>query len=322
MKMLEVKNLTIQFNSQVGIVQAVRDVSFSLGVGEMLGLAGESGSGKTTTALAIPRLLPKNVIHTSGRILFNGEDLCAKSEKEMEKIRWRQISVVFQGAMNALNPVKTIGSQILEAIEHHEPQTTAQEGRRRVAELLELVGIPGGRAAGYPHEFSGGMRQRAMIAMALACNPQLVIADEPITALDVMIQAQILTLIKQLCRQLNLAMILISHDLSVIAETCDRVAIMYGGKLVENGTVKSIFTQPAHPYTQALLHAFPNIHKERTFVAGIPGNPPSLIHLPPGCSFCERCSQHREKCRTSEPGMVTLNEEHCVACFLSGGEGT
>lgn len=234
----------------------------------------------------------------------------------MEQIRWRQISVVFQGAMNALNPVQTIKSQILEAILHHEPETSKQHGRRRVLELLDMVGISSSRASNFPHEFSGGMRQRAMIAMALACNPRLVIADEPITALDVMVQAQILDLIKRLGDELDLAIILISHDLSVIAETCDRVAIMYAGRLVEDGSVESVFRQPAHPYTQALLRAFPNIHKERQFVAGIPGNPPSLVHLPAGCAFYARCSECTDQCTLSEPPMVSLGGDHKAACFL------
>lgn len=314
--MLEIKNLSIQFTSLMGTVKAVRDVSFSLKEGEMLGLAGESGSGKTTTALSIPQLLPRNATITSGQILFDGDDLCTISEEEMEKIRWRQISVIFQGAMNALNPVKTIESQIIEAISQHELQTSKQDARRRVLDLLDMVGISSSRAANYPHEFSGGMRQRAMIAMALACNPRLVIADEPITALDVMVQAQILNLLKRLGDELNLAMILISHDLSVIAETCDRVAIMYAGRLVEDGSVESVFKQPAHPYTQALLRAFPNIHKERQFVAGIPGNPPSLVHLPSGCAFYARCSQRMDKCPLSEPPMTVSRADHKAACFL------
>jgi peptide/nickel transport system ATP-binding protein len=314
--MLEIKNLSIQFTSLMGTVKAVRDVSLSLKEGEVLGLAGESGCGKTTTALSIPRLLPRNATIAGGQILFDGEDLCSKPEEEMEKIRWRQISVVFQGAMNALNPIKTIESQILEAILHHEPQTSKEDARRRVLELLDMVGISSSRASNFPHEFSGGMRQRAMIAMALACNPRLVIADEPITALDVMVQAQILNLIKRLGDELDLAMILISHDLSVIAETCDRVAIMYAGRLVEDGSVESVFKQPAHPYTQALLRAFPNIHKERQFVAGIPGNPPSLVHLPAGCAFYARCSQRMDKCTLSEPPMVGSRADHKAACFL------
>jgi len=314
--MLEIKNLSIQFTSLMGTVKAVQDVSLSLKEGEVLGLAGESGCGKTTTALSIPRLLPRNATIAGGQILFDGEDLFSRSEEEMEKVRWRQISVVFQGAMNALNPVMTIESQILEAISHHEPMTSKKDAHRRTLELLDRVGISSNRASNFPHEFSGGMRQRAMIAMALACNPRLVIADEPITALDVMVQAQILTLIKRLGDELNLAMILISHDLSVIAETCDRVAIMYAGRLVEDGPVESVFNQPAHPYTQALLRAFPNIHKERQFVAGIPGNPPSLVHLPTGCAFYARCSQRMDKCTRTDPPMVVSGTDHKAACFL------
>ncbi len=314
--MLEIKNLSIHFASLMGTVKAVRDVSFSLKEGEVLGLAGESGCGKTTTALSIPRLLPRNAAVAGGQILFNGEDLCTKSEEEMEKIRWRQISVVFQGAMNALNPVKTVESQIIESITQHDPHISKVDARYRVLNLLDMVGISFSRASNYPHEFSGGMRQRAMIAMALACNPRLVIADEPITALDVMVQAQILNLLSHLGNELNLAMILISHDLSVIAETCDRVAIMYAGTLVEDGSVKSVFKHPAHPYTQALLRAFPNIQKERQFVAGIPGNPPSLVQLPSGCAFYARCSQRMDKCNLSEPRMVASGADHKVACFL------
>jgi peptide/nickel transport system ATP-binding protein len=314
--MLEIKNLSIEFACYKSTVKAVRDVSFSLKEGEVLGLAGESGCGKTTTALSIPRLLPNNAVVTGGQVLFRGEDLLTKTEEEIEKIRWSQISFVFQGAMNALNPVMTVESQIIEAILFHTPTTSKTEAHRRVLELLDKVGISSKYAGNYPHEFSGGMRQRAMIAMALACNPSLVIADEPITALDVMVQAQILKLIKNLCNELNLAMILISHDLSVIAETCDRVAIMYAGKLAEEGTVKSVFSHPSHPYTQALLQAFPNIHKEKQMIAGIPGNPPNLVNLPSGCAFHERCTHRLPKCAISEPPMITTPVGQHAACFL------
>jgi peptide/nickel transport system ATP-binding protein len=317
--LLDVQDLSISFASRQGSVRAVRGISFSMEEGELLGLAGESGSGKTTTAMAIPRLLSRNASIDGGRILFRGEDLLAKAEEEMEDIRWKDISVVFQGAMNALNPVRRVSAQVLEAIRRHEPATAKEEGERRVGELFELVGIPAARASGYPHEFSGGMRQRAMIAMALACKPRLVIADEPITALDVMIQAQILNLIRRLCSELRLSMVLISHDLSVIAETCDRVAIMYAGRLVEIGGARELFERPAHPYTAALLGAFPDITKERRFAAGIPGNPPSLVRPPAGCGFYDRCSRRSPECAAADPALADLGGGHLAACRLAGG---
>ncbi len=316
--LLEVQDLAVQFKSRLGDVHAVDGVSFSLPTGTVLGLAGESGCGKTTMALTIPRLLPKNARIQAGHIRFDGTDLLSLSEDEMQKVRWSQISIVFQGSMNALNPVKTIGDQILEPIIRHERQTSRAEASRRVSELLDWVGIPSSRAKNYPHEFSGGMRQRVMIAMALACRPRLIIADEPVTALDVMIQAQILSLMNDLRRQLDLALILISHDLSVIAETCDQVAIMYAGKLVEHGSAEGVFSHPAHPYTRALIRAFPNINGAREFIGGVPGYPPNLIHPPTGCRFHERCANRRETCIYSEPVLRNLEDRHTVACHFSG----
>ena len=321
MSLLQVRHVRVSYASERGDVAAVDDVSLTIEPGEVLGLAGESACGKTTLALAVPRLLPETASVTGG-VTFEGRDLLSLTETEMRTVRWKGISVVFQGAMNALNPCHTVGHQIMEPIRLHEPGTTARAARARVGELLEQVGIPASRAAAYPHEFSGGMRQRVMIAMALACRPRLVIADEPATALDVMTQAQILNLLRQLQRDLGLAMILISHDLSVLAEICDRVAIMYAGAVVESGPGEVIFGStdaglgPVHPYTRSLLRAFPNIRRERTFVEGIPGYPPDLAVPLSGCRFYERCSVHIDVCRTISPELLRTRPGHLAACHL------
>ncbi len=319
MPLLEVKNLKTYFETQEGLVRAVDDVSFSLDEGESLGLAGESGCGKTTAALSIMRLLPKNGRIVEGSIDYQGYDLTKLSPAQLRSIRWQHISIIFQGAMNALNPVKKVGNQIAEPIKLHEG-VDDEVANKRVGELLELVGIHKDRADEYPHEFSGGMRQRVMIAMALACNPKLVIADEPVTALDVMIQAQILELLERLKRELHLSMILISHDLSVMAETCDSMAIMYAGKIVETGTVRNVFKDSKHPYTKDLIGAFPDIKGSRTLPAYIPGNIPSLIHPPEGCRFHPRCKFAWQKCVDQEPTLDLVGDGHRAACHLNASE--
>ncbi len=315
MPLLDVRDLRIEFSTQAGTVHAVEGVSFTLEEGQALGLAGESGCGKTTTALSLMRLLPYNGKIAGGSILFRNRDLVKSSETMMRKIRWKDISIVFQGAMNSLNPVQRIGKQIAEPILLHE-EVEEDEAMKRAGDLLELVGIHRKRLNEYPHEFSGGMRQRVMIAMALACNPKLVIADEPVTALDVMIQAQILELLERLRKELHLSMILISHDLSVIADTCDQVAIMYGGKIAELGPTMEVFTDPKHPYTQGLVAAFPDIRGNKVMPEAIPGLVPSLISPPTGCVFHPRCKFAFDRCSAAEPALTSLGTQRRAACFL------
>ncbi len=319
MSLLEVRDLRTYFTTQDGEVRAVDGVSFTLDEGESLGLAGESGCGKTTAALSIMRLLPKNGRIVSGSITYQGHDLVTLTPGQLRSVRWQHISIIFQGAMNALNPVKKVGAQIAEPIILHE-KVDEEVANKRVGELLELVGIHKDRANEYPHEFSGGMRQRAMIAMALACNPKVVIADEPVTALDVMIQAQILELLERLRRELDLSMILISHDLSVMAETCDKMVIMYAGKVVECGSTHDVFKEAKHPYTRDLIGAFPDIKGPRTLPAYIHGDIPSLIHPPPGCHFHPRCKFAWDLCREKEPELLAVREDHLAACHLNTTE--
>lgn len=320
MKLLEVENLSTCFNTSKGQLKAVNGVSFDLEYGEALGMVGESGCGKTTCALSIAKLLPGEGEITGGRILLEGVDLASMTEEEIRKRRWKDVSVIFQGAMNALNPVMKVGEQISEAIVLHD-KTSREEARRRTAEILELVEIPAARADNYPHEFSGGMKQRAMIAMALACNPKIVIGDEPTTALDVMVQAQILNLLEKIRKEYKMGFILITHDLSILGETCDKIAVMYAGKIVEHGTVEDIFERTAHPYTQRLIACFPNIEGARGIPEGIPGAPPNMLELSPGCSFAPRCARKQACCETREPEIRQIGEKHFAAChFVPGGE--
>jgi peptide/nickel transport system ATP-binding protein len=319
MSALDVRDLSIQYITNDGVaLQAVEGVSFTLEQGRSLGLVGESGCGKTTVMLSLLRLLPEAGRIVSGQILFEGRDLLQISEREMQSVRWHGISMVFQGAMNALNPVRTVESQIMEALQLHDVADSGKAARQRAGDLLELVGIAAGRGKQYPHQFSGGMRQRAMIAMALACNPQILIADEPTTALDVMIQAQIIELLEQLQRELNLALVLVTHDLGVVAEMCDDVLVMYGGTVAEYASSDTIFNQARHPYTQRLLQAFPDIAEPGSELASIPGNPPRLDDLPPGCRFEPRChvAQGAAICSQKHPVDIEIASGHRVACHL------
>lgn len=315
--LLDVENLTVYYNILRGQVKAVEGVKFIVEKGESLGLAGESGCGKTTVALSIMRLLPSNGKILGGKILFRKKNIVDMPDDDVRnEIRWKKIAIVFQGAMNALNPVYKISEQITEAIRLHEPDVDKKTAIERAEKLFELVGIDPKRIHNYPHEFSGGMRQRAMIAMALACNPELLIADEPGTALDVIVQAQVLKLLSELKAKLNLSMILITHDLSIISETCEKAAIMYAGKLVESGAVRSIFKEPLHPYTQGLIGAFPNIYSPKAEIRSIEGQPPDLFNPPSGCRFHPRCQYAMEICGKKDPPFLEVEKGHFVACHL------
>ena len=295
MSVLEVKNLKTYFFTPFGTVKAVDNVSFEMKKGQALGLVGESGCGKTTIAYSIMRLIPLPGKIVEGEIMLEGENILNLSEKAFKKYRWKEISMVFQGAMAAFNPLYKIGNQISEAMLYH-MDINKEDAMKRSGELLELVGIDKDRLNNYPWELSGGMRQRAMIAMALAADPTILVADEPTTALDVIVSGQIMDLIKGIREKLDLTMLLITHDISVVAQTCDEVAVMYAGKLVEKASVSDIFKNSYHPYTTALINAFPNIKGPNRDLEGIPGNPLDLMNPPGGCRFAERCIYAKENC--------------------------
>lgn len=317
MALLDVQDLQTYYFVLRGSVKAVDGISFSVEKGQAMGLAGESGCGKTTAALSVMKILPPGGKIVGGKILFKNEDIISLEDSEVRKrVRWKGMSIVFQGAMNALNPVYKVGDQIVEAILTHERNVSKEDAEERVGKLLEMVGIEPSRADHYPHEFSGGMRQRALIAMAVACNPDLLIADEPGTALDVIVQAQVLKLMKTLQEKLNLAMILITHDLSIITETCQKLAIMYAGKIVERGDIISIYKDPQHPYTQGLLTSFPSIKAAKRRMTSIPGVPPDLLDPPSGCRFHPRCKYAMDICKSEEPGLVLVAKDHYAACHL------
>jgi oligopeptide/dipeptide ABC transporter ATP-binding protein len=315
MSLLEVKNLKTYFLTPFGAVKAVDDVSFTMKRGTALGLAGESGCGKTTTAYSLMKLVPLPGKIVEGEIIFNGEDIVPYDDEQIRQLRWKQISMVFQGAMASLNPLYKIGNQIAEPIIFHE-KAPKGEAMDRARELLELVGIEQSRVDNYPWELSGGMRQRAMVAMALACYPTLLIADEPTTALDVIVSAQVMDLIKDLRNKLDLSMLLITHDISVIAQTCDELAIMYAGKLVEKTDVPTIFETPLHPYSHALISAFPSIRGEKKQLMGIKGTPCDLIDPPAGCRFAPRCPFSKDICAKIEPPLEEVKVNHFVACHF------
>ncbi|HEX6655221.1 MAG TPA: dipeptide/oligopeptide/nickel ABC transporter permease/ATP-binding protein, partial [Candidatus Limnocylindria bacterium] len=314
--LLSVRDLVVEFDSPTGPLRAVDGVSFDMRRGETIGLVGESGSGKTTTVLAMLRLLPPGGRVVGGQVLFDGEDLLSLPPAELRAVRWSRLSIVFQGAMNALNPVRTVGDQVAEAIRTHQPGISRRAAATRAGELLERVGIPGRRARDYPHTYSGGMRQRAMIALALACDPDVIIADEPTTALDVMIQAQILELLARLSSELGMATIMVTHDLGVVGQRCDRVLVMYGGLIAEEAEAYRLYAHPQHPYTQSLLASFPDLsHPDRKLV-GIPGVPPRLDNMPPGCPFAPRCPHVFDRCRVEVPPAYPLSHDRRASCFL------
>lgn len=317
-KLLEIKDMKTSFFTHVGEVQAVRGVDITLNRGEALGIVGESGSGKSVTAMSIMGLVQAPGKVKNGEIFFKGENLLEKTNKEMMNIRGNEIAMIFQDPMTSLNPVYTVGNQIIEAIVKHK-KISKKEARVEAVEMLRIVGIPSPekRIDNYPHEFSGGMRQRAMIAMALSCEPEFLIADEPTTALDVTIQAQILELIKGLRDKLDTGVILITHDLGVVADVCSRIIVMYGGLIMEEGTVEQIFYEPKHPYTFGLLKAIPKLNiAEKERLSPIPGTPPDLVRPPKGCPFSARCPYAMKICFEGNPEYTQISPDHRAACWL------
>ena len=317
-KLLSVQDLHTSFFTDSGEVRAVNGVSFDLDPGEILGIVGESGSGKSVTAYSIMQILADTGKITGGRILFKGEDISAWSEKKMQSFRGKNCSIIFQDPMTSLNPVFTIGNQLREAVVLH-TNRRGREADDRVEELLELVGInePRKRMKQYPFEHSGGMRQRVMIAMALACEPDILIADEPTTALDVTIQAQILELIQSLQKKLGMAVILVTHDLGVIADMCDNIIVMYGGRICERGTAREIFYNPRHEYTKGLMRSIPNAANMKKKLVPITGTPINMLNLPKGCAFCPRCSAAMKICLSEKPEEITINSDHKAACWMN-----
>jgi len=311
---LEIEDLTVEYIVDGEVTQAVTDVNLKVAAGTTLGLVGETGAGKTTTALAALRLVPDPPgIIKSGKITVCGHDIMAAKEKDLEKIRGAEISMIFQDPMTSLNPVFTVGDQIAESIMLHE-KITRQDAWEKAMAMLELVGIPRTRGSEYPHQFSGGMKQRVVIAIALACNPKMLIADEPTTALDVTIQAQVLEMMKGLRDKFQTGMIMITHDLGIVAEICDEVAVMYAGRVVEKGTLDDVFNRTRHPYTEGLFNSLPNINDRKAKLQPIPGLMPDPTNLPVGCAFAPRCKYATEACKQAQPVTRQISDTHTVAC--------
>ena len=318
--LLEVENLSMHYDTLEGNVDAVKNISFTVNSGESFGLVGESGCGKTSVAMTLLQLQPENSVITQGSIKLDGKELIGLSENDLRKVRWDSISIVFQGAMNAWNPVIKIGEQIREAMREHYPENTKQENINKIIELFRMVGLDESITDRYPHELSGGMKQRAVIALALSCDPKVIIADEPTTALDVVIQDQILNEIKKVQDLLGLSLIYISHDIAVIAEMTDKIAVMYAGSIVEIGPTKDVFKIPKHSYTRALLDSTPSIRGEKKKLRSLDGEPPSLINEITGCSFSPRCPTPTEKCKNQsvEMNLIKVGENHFADECCSG----
>lgn len=321
-KLMDIKGLVVHYETDDGVVEAVNDVSLEIEKGEVLGLVGETGAGKTTIALSIMNLLPKPPAHViQGEILLEGEDLLKKKKRELQKIRGKKISMVFQDPMTALNPVQSVGDQIAEVIRLHDTGLSDSEVEKRASDMLETVGIPGTRYHDFPHQFSGGMKQRVVIAIALACKPELIIADEPTTALDVTIQAQVLELMKKLQKDFHTAMLLITHDFGVVADICNKCAVIYAGQIIEYGTVEHIFDHPAHPYTIGLFQSLPSLDKDVERLRPIKGSVADPTDLPPYCSFYDRCDDCTEACRQVDPKLLECEEGHWVRCIHKWRKG-
>jgi peptide/nickel transport system ATP-binding protein len=317
--MLEIKDLRVIYKVGKKVAKALNGVTFSIGRGEALGLVGESGAGKTTTALSIMKLLPeRNARIIDGSIVFDSVDIITANEAQMKKLRGKEIAMVFQNPLTSLNPVFTVGEQIDVVLRKH-TKLSAKERKTRIYELLEAVGINRVRIDDYPHEFSGGMRQRVGIAAALACNPSLIIADEPTTALDVTIQAQILELIKELMMTYSTSLLMITHNLGIVGDICERVAVMYAGRIVEIGSVQEVYTEPMHPYTKSLFASIPDLKGERKPLSVIPGNVASALNLPSGCAFHPRCAYRMDICKVTSPQQIKVSDNHFVACYCYTG---